>query len=107
MSDTIVDSSKMKPQGPVRVEIPEQLIEALRTFPLEREVEHCGHRWAVSPFEVYANCPHCSSRIKLRAYSAGNELEDVFDAVFEWLRQPCAAKLLDRRQKSLQAEDSE
>ena len=95
----------MKTQTPDKVGVPDNLVEAIRTFPLEREVEHCGNRWTVSPFEFYANCPHCGLRIKLRGFSAVDELEDVFDAVFEWLRRPGAAALVSQRQKDLETED--
>ena len=95
----------MKTQTPEKVGIPENLIEAIRTFPLEREVEHCGKRWTVSPFDFYANCPGCGCQIKLRGFSDVDELEDIFDAVFEWMRQPGAAERVSRRQKALEAEE--
>jgi hypothetical protein len=94
----------MKTQTAEKVGIPENLVEA---FPLEREVEHCGHRWTVSPFEFYATCPRCGVRVKARGFSAVDELEDVFDAVFEWLRRPSAATLLTQRQKALETEDED
>jgi len=40
-------------------------------------------------------------------FSAVDELEDVFDAVFEWLRRPSAAALLSQRQKALETEDED
>src|SRR5258708_7960116 len=70
------------------LELSANLLEAIRTYPLQREVEHCGQRFLVSPFDVYTECPHCRSRIKIRSFSGVTELEDVFDAVFEWLNQP-------------------
>ena len=95
----------MKTQTLEKIGIPQNLIEALRIFPLEREVEHCGKRWAVSPFDFYANCPGCGGQIKLRGFSAVDELEDIFDAVFEWMRQAGAAEWVSRRQKALEAEE--
>jgi hypothetical protein len=95
----------MKTQTPLAAEIPKQLLGAIRTFPLEREVEHCGSRWTVSPFDMYANCPRCSCRFKLRAYAASAAIEDLFDAVFEWLLQPGAADLATRRQEALREDD--
>jgi len=64
------------------------LIDAIRSFPATRLADHCGAEFSVSPFEIYANCPQCGTRIKLRAFSAQPEVADVFDAVFEWLEQP-------------------
>jgi hypothetical protein len=36
-------------------EVTADLIEAIRSFPVEREVEHCGTRFVVAPFDVYAD----------------------------------------------------
>ena len=92
----------MKTQTLEKIGIPQNLIEAIRTFPLEREVEHCGKRWTVSPFDFYANCPGCGGQIKLRGFSAVDELEDIFDAVFEWMNQPMAQEVARRRQRALE-----
>jgi hypothetical protein len=35
------------------VELPEELLDAIRSLPLKREVEHCGQRFVVSPFDIY------------------------------------------------------
>jgi hypothetical protein len=81
--------------------ITHDLVEAIRTFPAEREVEHCGDRFKASPFEFYAECPRCGARIKLRSFSGGAELEDLFDAVFEWMSRPTAAAAAERRRAIL------
>jgi hypothetical protein len=86
------------------VEISEDLLDALRSFPVEREVEHCGSRIKVSPFEFYADCPQCGTRLKLRSFSAVPEIEDVFDAIFEWLADPEARRIADQRQETLRNE---
>ena len=87
-----------------RVEVPEGLLEAIRTFPAHREVEHCGVWSLVPSFAIYADCPQCGSRIKVRSFSAGGEIEDVFDAVFEWMDQPHAREEARRRQAVLREE---
>src|SRR5438552_1050292 len=89
-----------------RIDMPTGLLEAIRCFPLAREVEHCGTRIAVSPFDFYAECPQCHARIKVRSFSGAPEIEDVFDAVFEWMNQPPAQELVRRRQEAI-AEDAE
>lgn len=86
-------------------EITEDLLEAIRTFPTRREVEHCGVRMGVDPFEFYAECPRCRTRIKVRSFSAQSEIEDVFDAVFGWLNHPEALEVARRRQAALAAEE--
>jgi hypothetical protein len=88
------------------VTISKGLLEAIRNFPLQREVEHCGGPVTVSPFALYAECPRCGTRLKVRGFSAAAEVEDVFDAVFEWLNQPAAQEVARERQKAL-AEDAE
>ncbi len=96
----------MKLQNQTRPEISADLFDAIRSFPLEREVMHCGTRIVVSPFDIYAPCPQCGSQIKVRSFSAAPEIEDVFDAVLEWLNQPQAQELARRRQDVL-AEENE
>jgi hypothetical protein len=90
-----------------RVDVPPTLIDAVRSFPLQREVEHCGSKFAVSPFQFYALCPHCGLQIKVRSFSANPEIEDVFDAVFEWMLQPGAGELAKQRQQDIDADRNE
>jgi hypothetical protein len=97
----------MKLNHATHLELPSELLEAIRTFPLQREVEHCGQRILVPSFDLYAECPRCHSRIKVRAFSGATELEDVFDAVFEWLNQPQAEEVARRRQQEIRADADE
>lgn len=84
------------------VVIPPDLLEAVETFPLHREVRHCGETFQISPFDIYADCPRCGTRIKVRSFAGGVEVEDLFDAVFAWMNQPGAEELARRRQDVLQ-----
>jgi hypothetical protein len=86
---------------PTHVDLPSDLVEAIRSFPHERIVEHCGANWSVSPFEIYASCPHCGTTIKVRSFSGAAEVEDVFDAVFEWMNQPGAEALIRQRRQQI------
>jgi hypothetical protein len=86
------------------VEVPAALPEAIRSFPTEREVEHCGHRFVASPFDFYVQCPHCGTRLKVRSFSAVPEIEDVFDAVFEWMTQPRAQAIAQARAAALESD---
>jgi hypothetical protein len=94
----------MNTQIDPRVEVPARLVEAIRSLPPTREVEHCGGKFAVSSFDIYAECPRCKQRIKVRAFSAGEEIEDVFDAVFEWMTRPEAHDVAQRRIAAVEAE---
>lgn len=82
------------------------LADAIAAFPVRRDVTHCGTTFQVSPFDIYADCPVCRARIKVRSFSAVPELEDVFDAVFAWTAQPGAAEVARRRQRQI-AEDAD
>src|SRR5437763_16305765 len=86
------------------LEISPGLLEAIQSFPPQREVEHCGVRITVPSFEFYAECPQCGSRIKVRSFSAAVEIEDVFDAVLDWMNQPMAQEVARRRQEALAQE---
>lgn len=92
--------------APNPVAIPSDLVEAIRSMPVERTVEHCGEQWLVSPFDIYATCPHCGLNVKVRAFTGGAEIEDVFDAVFEWMNQARAEELVRQRRDVLKADDA-
>jgi hypothetical protein len=94
-------------KNPLSIECSADLIEAIRSFPVEREIEHCGTRVTISPFEFYAQCPHCGTRIKVRSFSASTEIEDIFDAVFAWMKNPKAQQVAKDRQKALADEEDE
>lgn len=83
-----------------------ELIEAIKYFPVQREINHCDLTFSISPFDIYAVCPSCETKIKIRSNSGMTELEDVFDAVFEWLNQPYAEEHFQKRQKEI-IEDSD
>lgn len=80
------------------------LTDAVAALPLAREVAHCGAAFAVSPFDLYATCPACGTRFKVRAFGAVSEIEDVFDAVFAWMNQPGAADLVQKRRQEIAAD---
>ncbi len=86
---------------PIPVDVPSGLVEAVRSFPSEKIVAHCGKRWSVSPFDVYSDCPQCGARVKLRSFTGGAEIEDVFDALFEWMNQPGVDELVRQRREAI------
>lgn len=88
------------------IDIPWGLIEGIKAFPLQRELEHCGQSFVVSPFDIYAECPRCGARLKVRACSGVTEIEEVFDAVFEWMNRPEAERIVARRREQIAADDS-
>ena len=96
----------METKAVATLEISPELIEAIRQFPVVREVEHCGIHVDISPFDFYVLCPKCGTRIKTRSFSGTAEIEDVFDAVLEWLNNPVAQEIAQKRQEHLR-EDSD
>jgi hypothetical protein len=97
----------MKLDVQARLDISPELVEAIRSFPLERIIKHCGASVSASPFDFYVECPECGARIKVRSFSAVTEIEDVFDAVFEWMSNPAAQALAARRQEAIIADNDE
>jgi hypothetical protein len=89
------------------VDVPAGLLEEIRSFPVKREVEHCGRTFCVSPFDFYVVCPQCHARIKTRSFSGVTEIEDVFDAVFEWMNQPGAEEIARRRRQVIEEDKDE
>lgn len=85
--------------------IPAELLAEIAALPVHREVTHCGTTFAVSPFDVYATCPGCGTRLKVRSFGGSPELEDVFDAVFTWMNQPGAQGAADARRRALAEDD--
>jgi hypothetical protein len=80
------------------------LIDAIATLPLMREVEHCGTTFSASPFAFLAVCPACKTKVKLRSFSGMPEIQDVFDAVFTWMNQPGAAAIAESRRREIEAD---
>jgi hypothetical protein len=85
----------------VKIEVPPKLLELIRALSPSREVEHCGAIFEVSAFDIYGTCPECQKRIKVRSFSDGVELEDVFDAVFEWMERTEADEIVERRRQEI------
>jgi hypothetical protein len=96
----------MRASDSAGLDLAPQLLEAIRTFPRVRTIEHCGATISASPFDFYVECPQCGARIKVRSFGGATELEDVFDAVFEWLNDPQARAVAAHRQQVL-AEDKD
>jgi len=95
----------MKYKKSERVWVDSEIIEAIKLFPVEKEIEHCGNKFVVQPFEFHAECPTCRIKIRLRSSSAFYEIEDVFDAVFIWMACPEKFELAkQRRQKLIESE---
>jgi hypothetical protein len=81
--------------------VPYELIKTIKSFPVQREIKHCDSTFTASPFDFYAICPECEVRMKVRSFSGVAELEDVFDAVFEWMAHPKAKEHFEKRQKEI------
>ena len=89
---------------PAEADVSPDLVAAIAAYPTHRDVSHCGGTFRVPPFDVYAVCPACGQRVKVRSFAAVPELEDVFDAVFAWMNQPGAAAAADDRRRAIAAD---
>ena len=87
------------------VEVSPAILDAIAQLPTSRTVHHCGEASTVSPFDLYASCPHCGKRVKVRAFGGGLDVEDVFDAVFAWMNQPGAAAAAEKRRREIAADE--
>lgn len=94
----------MTPNKATEIPLSHDLVEAIAAFPVRRDVSHCGTTFPVSPLEIYATCPVCKTRIKVRSFTGAPELEDVFDAVITWMLQPGADEVVERRQAEIAAD---
>jgi hypothetical protein len=86
-----------------KLEVPAALTEAIRTFPTVAIAQHCDTKFEVSPFDFYATCPVCGVKFKFRSFSAQTEIQEVFDAVFEWLLSSEAQVIFRQRQQQIVA----
>jgi len=84
-------------ESDIKVSVTPELLDAIATFPTQREVRHCGTTFAASPLDIYATCPVCGTRLKVRSFASAPELEDVFDAVLAWMLQPSAEAIVRQR----------
>jgi hypothetical protein len=105
LAECLTPESAMKTES--RLDIPHELVDAIKSFPVRRTVRHCGTTFTASPFDIYADCPACGARIKVRSFSGATELEDVFDAVFEWMNDPAAGEAATRRRQAIEADRDE
>ncbi len=87
------------------VAIAPELIEAIRRFPVIRDVAHCGSTFTTSPLAIYADCPHCGQRLKLRSFASVPEIEDAIDAVLEWMNDPAAQAAAEARRIEIASHD--
>ena len=94
----------MSPNKTAELPIAHDLLEAIASFPVQRDVHHCGTTFTVSPFDIYATCPACKKRLKVRSFAAVTEIEDVFDAVMTWMLQPGASEAVQRRMAEVAAD---
>ncbi len=63
-------------------------IEDIKGLPHYREYtcSKCGHKQKAYILVIQGDCERCGTRNKLRGYGAiGIEVEDVIDAVLDWL----------------------
>jgi hypothetical protein len=86
------------------INVTPELLEAIASFPVRREVHHCGTPFTASSLDLYATCPVCGVRVKLRSFSGVPELEDVFDAVLAWMQQPGAEAVARKRSAEIAAD---
>jgi hypothetical protein len=94
----------MTPNKTTEIPLTHDLVEAIGSFPVQRDVFHSGTTFQVSPLDIYTSCPVCKTRIKVRSFSASPEMEDVLDAVIAWMLQPGAEEVVRRRQAEMAAD---
>lgn len=64
------------------------IIDEINRLPRFRKYtcHQCGHEQEVYTLEIYGICKSCGRKSKLRGFaSMGTEIEDVIDAVLQWL----------------------
>lgn len=62
----------------------------------------CGNEQNTYTLTIHTTCQNCGTQYKLRGYGAiGCELEDVIDAVLEWIGQGNEFKLAMSRKMDL------
>src|SRR5262245_61379173 len=85
----------------------EHVIEKIENLPHERTFvcTNCGQRGTASILSIHVNCERCSKRLKLRGYgSIGIEIEDVVDAVLEWMGTGARLEAVMRRKLEIDRE---
>lgn len=64
-----------------------EIYQALRKLPRFHTITCGGCSAAIRhiPPAIYATCPKCGRRSKMRSYCAGPDIEDIIDLVVIWL----------------------
>ena len=80
----------------------EDPIEQIRTLPKTRPFTCCGRTTNVSILQIYGQCPECGQNVKMRRLgSVGSEIEDVIDAVLEWMGTGKDFEMAMRRKREI------
>ena len=64
------------------------IIDEIKALPHFRDITcaDCDTSFRVHTLEIHANCPKCGATPKCRAFGGiGTEVQDVIDAVLEWM----------------------
>lgn len=80
------------------------VIKDIENLPHYREYvcKQCGHQQQIYSLFIQANCEKCGTQVKLRGYaSIGSEIEDVIDAVLEWLGKGKEFELALKRKQEI------
>ncbi len=57
--------------------IHEEIVDEIGNCPPTRKVDCCGQTIIVPIEDVYVECPNCGKNVKVRAFAAGVDIEDV------------------------------
>jgi len=83
-----------------------EIIEEIRRLPHFRRIRcrACGEERRVHALQIYSICA-CGTQVKCRSFGAsGSEIEDVIDAVLEWMGAGEELQAVLRRQAEIQAD---
>jgi hypothetical protein len=88
----------MELKGSAAPDVSWDLVEYLRRFPTERSVQRCDTDR--SRARILFELSEVRRNDQLRPFG-GTEIEDLFDAVFEWMNQPGAESIVRRRREAI------
>lgn len=79
-----------------------RIMEEIEALPRTKPFSCCGQTTEVCTLDIYAQCPVCKKKSKLRGYGPiGTEIQDMIDAVLKWLGSGKEFEMVMRRKREI------
>jgi hypothetical protein len=80
-----------------------RIMEEIGALPRTKPFSCCGQTREVCTLDIYALCPVCQKKSKLRGFfPIGTEIQDVIDAVLKWMGTGKEFEMILQRKREIE-----